>query len=314
MLAALPAPAAAQPPSGATAFERDAYLSEIDRVRSAVSASSSPETARTIASALPDRWWVSVDGQVTIVEMRWIDDEVERAVGTAGSWPSVRQRIDRRLAAMRAAGAEVSAAAGTSADDALQSVLARPEFHRSGTSRWLEEQRNRFGAWIMRMLDRLSGSGVNGRKVALVLAWTLSILTLAALGWWLAAMLTRRSEAAALELGAAPLIRPPAREWALRALAAARAGDIREAIRCGYHAALCRIEEQGTWQFDETRTPREYLSLIDRDDPRRPALSDLTRQFEMVWYGRRTGTGDDVQRMSAHLERLGCLRESERAI
>jgi hypothetical protein len=307
----------AQSPSGDAVFELPAYLAEIDRVRSALTGASSPETARATAAAVPDRWWVSVDGQVTILDMRWIDDEIAPAVGKPDNWPAARQRVDRRLATMRAAGSDGSAAIGTSAtelNEALQSVLARPEFHRSPTSRWLEEQRNRFGAWIMRMLDRLSGTGLDGRTIAIGLAWTLSLITLAALGWWLAAMLTRRSEAAALELGAAPPHRPPAREWALRALAAARAGDIREAIRCGYHAALCRIEEQGTWQVDETRTPREYLALIDRDDPRRPMLHDLTRQFEVVWYGRRTGTGDDVQRMSAHLERLGCLRESERAI
>jgi hypothetical protein len=126
--------------------------------------------------------------------------------------------------------------------------------------------------------------------------------------------MTRRTRAAVLALGPLVLTREPAREWARRAVAAAAAGDFRESIRCGYHAALARLEEQGTWQVDESRTPREYVRLLHGDDPRLPALSDLTRQFELTWYGRRTATDDDARRLFAHLERLGCLRAAQRAI
>jgi hypothetical protein len=215
---------------------------------------------------------------------------------------------------MRAAASEAAAPGSAAVDAALQEVLARPEFHRTAASRWLEEQRNRVANWLLGLLKRLSGGSLDGRRAAVVLAWALSIAALAGLGWWLIAMLTRRSQAAALDLGPAAPPRPPAREWALRAVAAARAGDLREAIRCGYRAALCRIEEHGTWRVDESRTPREYLALLPDEDPRRPALTDLTRQFELVWYGHHAGSGDDVLRMAAHLERLGCLRESDRTI
>jgi hypothetical protein len=148
----------------------------------------------------------------------------------------------------------------------------------------------------------------------MVLAWTISVLALIALTVWLVGALTRRSLAASLELGRAPIKRPPAREWALRALAAARSGDMREAVRCAYHAALSRLEEQGIWQVDESRTPREYLRLLRADDPRRTIVTDLTRQFEQVWYGGRAAGAEATAQLTAHLEHLGCLRGHERAI
>jgi hypothetical protein len=126
--------------------------------------------------------------------------------------------------------------------------------------------------------------------------------------------LTRRSNAAALELAAAAPRRAAAREWALRAMTAARAGDVREAVRCGYHAVVSRLDEQGAWRMDESRTPREYLALLPAGDPRSAALAELTGQFEQIWYGRRQPTGDDARRVADYLERLGCLHAADRAI
>jgi hypothetical protein len=211
-------------------------------------------------------------------------------------------------------GATDDAARGADIDAALRGILARREFQRSATSVWLDSLRERVGKWVTGLLERLAGSGVGVRAVGVFLAWASSLLALSALSLWLVQMLTRRSRAAALELGA---IRPPAaaaREWAQRAMAAARSGDLRESVRCAYHAALCRLEEQGIWRVDESRTPREYVRLLRSDDPRFGIVTDLTRQFEQVWYGRRTATDDDARQVAAHLERLGCLRAADRAI
>jgi Domain of unknown function (DUF4129) len=221
------------------------------------------------------------------------------------------------LSLPRAIGGDVlqdDAARGSEVDAVLRSVLARPEFQRRPSSIWLESIRKRVGDWVARMLRRLTGTGVSARTVGVVLAWASSLLALSFLSWWLVQMLTRRSRAASLELSA---IRPPAaaaREWAQRAMAAARAGDFRESVRCGYRAALCRLDEQGVWRVDESRTPREYVRLLPAGDSRFDVVSDLTRQFEQVWYGRRTPTDEDARLLAAHLERLGCLRAADRAI
>jgi hypothetical protein len=49
----------------------------------------------------------------------------------------------------------------------------------------------------------------------------------------------------------------------LRALAAARGGEARDAVRAAFNAALLRLEEEGVWRADESRTPREHLQLLD---------------------------------------------------
>jgi hypothetical protein len=291
-----------------------AYLVELDRVRTAIDRAATPDEVRAVAEALPDRWWVTADGQVVVVEMRWLDDAVESSAQNAPPWTAAREHIGRRLTTMR----EIAAARGDAAEvapgKALEAILARPEFQRSPTSRWLEEQRARLGNWLSQLFNRLTGSGLGGRALAITLAWILSIVALVLLVAWFVTMLTRRTRAAALDLATAAPRREPARDWAMRALAAARAGDFREAVRCAYHAALSRLDEQGVWTVDDARTPREYLRLLRADDPRHPAVRDLTRQFEQVWYGHRTPTMDDAQTLSVHLEHLGCVHASERAI
>jgi hypothetical protein len=192
----------------------------------------------------------------------------------------------------------------------LGGILARREFQRAQSSTWLEQLRQRISQRLAELLSRIAGSTVRSRTVAVAFAWIASAVALIALALWLTSVLTRRSRATVLELDPAAK-RAAAREWALRAVAAARNGDLREAVRCGYHAAVQRLEEQGAWTLDDARTPREYMRLLAGDDPRCATLGDLTRRFEQVWYGCRAATGDDARHVAAHLERLGCLRPGE---
>jgi hypothetical protein len=81
-----------------------------------------------------------------------------------------------------------------------------------------------------------------------------------------------------------------ARDWQLwleDAQRAAGVGQWREAIHFAYWAAISRLESKRLWPADRARTPREYLALVGRDDPRRSGLAALTGSFERVWYGGR---------------------------
>jgi hypothetical protein len=100
-------------------------------------------------------------------------------------------------------------------------------------------------------------------------------------------------------------------EWAARAYAALRQGDAREAMHCGYHAVLFRLEEQGVWRVDDARTPREYVRLLPAQDARRDAFIDLTRRFEQTWYGSRAADGAGL---IENLEAFGCSAPSKPAI
>jgi hypothetical protein len=83
---------------------------------------------------------------------------------------------------------------------------------------------------------------------------------------------------------------PPARKWEhwwRDADDAAARGEWRAAIHCLYWAVIARLEEMRLWPADQAKTPREYLNLLGKDDPRRGGLLALTQGFERVWYGGR---------------------------
>jgi Domain of unknown function (DUF4129) len=76
---------------------------------------------------------------------------------------------------------------------------------------------------------------------------------------------------------------------------------------------LFRLEEQGVWRVDESRTPREYLSLLKPRDARYAALVDLTREFEQVWYAARPADSRGLLDRLEGSGPFGCHAPSEPA-
>jgi hypothetical protein len=282
------------------------------------------------------------------VRTDWIKAALLQASRTPAQWETRRAALLARLAAVQAeavalrdaeARAAASAAAAAGADTgpgpdagastdanatatanpaarravspaaaraALREVLSRREFARNDTRTWTDALRRQIGKWLDALIDRLGGGPMAAGAVGRTLAWAVAIVALAALMFWLLRM--RRRTGRAWQPLALETPRLTSREWAARAAAALRDGDPREAIRCGYHAALFRLEEQGVWRVDDARTPREYLSLLPRHDARRVALADLTRDFELTWYGSRAA---DARGLIERLEVFGCRVQPE---
>jgi hypothetical protein len=94
--------------------------------------------------------------------------------------------------------------------------------------------------------------------------------------------------------------------WLSEANAAAARGDWREAVRLAYWCAVSFLEDQGAWRPDRARTPREYLRLLPASSDHRPGLTELTRTFELVWYGAEEADSRRFAEALAHLERMGC--------
>jgi hypothetical protein len=87
-------------------------------------------------------------------------------------------------------------------------------------------------------------------------------------------------------------------------------GDYREAIRLAYWACIYRLEDLGIWKVDQTRTHREYLSLLNPAQPEWGPLSVVTRQFEFAWYAGRPSSERDFEATLTELEALGCAVRS----
>jgi len=310
--------AAAPAQSGDEPIPLDTFAAQMDRLVADLDAADRPHTISAIAAALPDAWHVTADADRIDVSARWLRAALEEAAGQPNTWPSVRPALRRRLLDIRdearAAAALATSRAHTEARAAVGKILAREEFRQSAASRWREQLQQRVGEWMEDLWARLGGGQGSGRRLGTALAWAASLAALGALGFWLVRSMTERAVGVPLNLAEAAARRPRARDFALRALSAARAGNPRETVRLAYAAALVRLEEQGVWRVDAARTPREYLPLLGPADHRRPSMLDLTRRFEQIWYGNRPVGDDEAARVTAHLEDLGCLRPGERAI
>jgi hypothetical protein len=180
----------------------------------------------------------------------------------------------------------------------LGKVLSGRDFRNMGSESQRDTALERLGNWINRMFDAIARASSRSAWLGPLLLWSLVGAVCIGLVWGLM-QLERRwrirliPEDGSLGAGAAS-----ARDWQLwleDARRAAAEGKWREAVHFVYWASISRLESRRLWPADRARTPREYLSLLADEDPRRPGLTTLTRSFERIWYGGRAAGESDYQ-------------------
>jgi hypothetical protein len=297
---------------------RSQFPSHLETLGAEVAAIGRAADAPALAARISESWRVVEGDERVDVSARWLTAALIAAPAKPDVWPATRAGLLRRLEGIsdevESAGDASRARSRAQARAEVEAILAGSEFQQSAASRWREQLQERVGKWFEDLLGRFGAGRGAARGTALVFAWAAAIAALIGLGYWLARTIAEHPRGAALDLGFGAVARPRARDLALRALAAARLGQTRDAVRCAYGAALVRLEEQGVWRIDDARTPREYLPMLPAADSRLPVMLDLTRRFEQIWYGNRAAADDDARRVTDHLETLGCLRPGERAI
>jgi hypothetical protein len=188
---------------------------------------------------------------------------------------------------------------------ALDQILARPEFRSAHAPSWLDRVTENVLRWLLGVVQRTFGSSAFP-TITNVLVYAL----IAAAVVTTAVVLFRRvgRDAAADSAAAAFHVIPPRpwTDWLDRARTASRAGDWREAIRLTHWCAIAWLEARGSWRPDPSRTPREYVRLVQSGQPAAAALRALTELAERVWYG--TAPADDARFAEAlgQLKALGC--------
>ena len=191
----------------------------------------------------------------------------------------------------------------------LSEIFARREFRGlSGPSLW-EQWKQRIERWLLTKLAALLRLlHVNG-AVGSAFAWGVIALSFVLLAYSVWRNLARRTRKASMQIE--PTSSPDqSRGWAEEALAAADRGDYREAIRCGYWAAVTRLEDVGILTYDRSHTPRELLRLLHSHPREQTWLSELTGRFEAVWYGYRPASAADWYSARAQLEQMACFKSS----
>jgi len=175
-----------------------------------------------------------------------------------------------------------------------------------------------FRDWLERGLRHLfEGSG--GRRPAFGLRGVVFLAVLLALAMLAAVVQAarrrqRRRRPAAVT--AAPMTGPAqdddplsraSVQWESYARDLAAAGRFREAIRAWYHAVLVTLYQRGMVHYRKGRTNWEYLATIPPATSWRPALVEMTRNFEREWYGRDRSSPEALADSQALARRL--LRE-----
>lgn len=302
-------------PARAATLTLHEYLAELERLSDALG-SASPGEAESLSVALAPEWVVHLnEGERARVDARWLVQGL-RDAPLAPDWTRARDGLRRRLAFHRAQATALADAPGgptrASYRAAVAAVLAEEDLLRVSEPGLLERLQRRVGEWLQSLFRRI-GVPAGGRRVAIIVAWTAGILSLAVFALWVATLLRAAPAPTAIRLQHRREV-TSAREWGARWLAAVRRGELSDAVRCAYRAALSRLEEQGVWRIDESRTPREYRRVISGDDARAPAVWAIADAFERAIYGRQPLSAEDVRRVGEGLENLGCLQPGERAI
>ncbi|MBI1749370.1 MAG: DUF4129 domain-containing protein [Acidobacteria bacterium] len=287
-----------------------AFRAELDRWSELIAlvekGSVTPEELR---ASLPKQWLVHDGGQRFEIPTGRLHTALGQLEHPNAPRASLLRSLRSELLALRQEAEGLTRPGnvpGPEAAQQLQQILSRREFRAvrppSAAQLWVEHMVGKLFELIARILARLSRSSMVGRA----LIWVL--IGLAFLVLVLLLRRAMRSEASETRLRldpAAPLAKAW-RDWAREALDAASRGDYRAALHAAYWVAVYRLEERGIWTVDRSRTPREYLSLLEPQSVHRPPLAALTRRFEITWYGCRHAAAEDFREALAELEVLGC--------
>lgn len=306
------------PPAEKT-LDVQGYISELDRCSAVLNnPGKDPAAFHKLRVSLPSQWIVQAGEQRYTVSAHWLTDALAVMGSNTSANNPLRSQTEKRLAALRDAARELEESAGS--QDLRQSraqldrVMSAKEFRGAHGPSWFDVLRNRIYAWIWRQIEKLLDRIGISRSIGNVIAWSLISLAALLLALWAVRFFTRGM--AQPEMGLEGASRPGRdwRDWLRDARAASERGDYRAAIHAAYWVAVARLEETKLLPQDRSRTPRESLRLIRRESTEYAPLAQLTRRFELVWYGYRPATETDWSEAMQQLETLGCLRSSTPAI
>ncbi len=284
------------------------YLRELARLSDAVR---NRADLRELRSSLPNSWTVRDGDRAYAVSTKEISDAL-RAIEHDPQKPLATE-LQVRLQLMQQQAKALSRLSYTTdreqAERRLKKILSQGEFQEaSGPSAW-ELFRARINRWIFEHLMRLIQFMHISQKTGNAIAWGVLLLAVALVFYVVYKWLTKSTKDANFRAEVEP-VASDTHHWMQEALAAADCGDFREAIHCAYWAAVARLEDARILPRDRARTPRESLRLLDQYPKEKGPLQNITRSFELIWYGYRPVSSTDWAGAKEQLEKMGCLQGS----
>lgn len=196
----------------------------------------------------------------------------------------------------------------------LDKILSRREFAAVRPPNQWDILKQKINAWLERMIAKLLGKIGQHPVGAEILFWLLIAAVVAWLAMTLFRFWGRRARMDEMSTIDNVAVRRSWQEWVQAARLAGDRSNFREAVHSCYWAAIAYLEDLGVIAVDRTRTPREYLRLIDESESaqladraqRRDSLAALTSRLERIWYGLRPAAAADFEDSIHQLEKLGC--------
>jgi len=296
--------------SGQPALTESQYIDQLERYENQINQlASKPQGAVGFRDSLPGTLTVQTTRGDVPVDLAFLRDALNRFLtATAAEKPNILANVSRRLKAIRAEAGlyEKPDRAHAAMRKQLDQILNAPEFDRVRGLGAVELFWQRVLAWIRKVLRKINPRIPDVQDLGQWFVWGMIALASAIAGVWL-----YRASQQNLGIGKREILpfRPSTRnwrEWLSDARARAAAGEWRDAVHFGFWAAVSRLESEGVWPPDKTRTPREYLKAIPGSCLAKEPFAAMTRRFEASWYGSRPTTEADFAQFAAHLERLGC--------
>ena len=188
----------------------------------------------------------------------------------------------------------------------------------------------RFFDWLERWLSRQRPERPSGESWVAAgsgpLTWALVAAAAALLALLVARFLRRRrgqAEAPEVVAGAVlaaaaalpDALSQPADGWARFADEFAREGQWRLALRALYLRLLVVLHERGALRYERQRTNGDYLRAL-RDAPAAAPFGQLTRAFDLAWYGNKPFEREQYEQALAwtrEVDRLSAPRAAEPA-
>jgi hypothetical protein len=243
----------------------------------------------------PDELVKLPNGTSTDVHYDWLRDNIKSMAAAGADRAALGKHSLAYLQSSGSDAADTPAQTQKARQDA-DFILSQNEFLPSSDSSWAWRQWERFGAWLGRKLDAASASGTSWSWVRTLFQVGLFSVPVILLLMWLFRIvreeraLPSRKVDIRHTLGSAPI------DWFALADAQAAKGEWREAIHSLYWGTIAHFEAHHVWGPSRTRTPREYLRLLQPGSPRERSLREQTRLLETTWYGYREATVQDYAR------------------
>jgi len=198
--------------------------------------------------------------------------------------------------ALRDATGQPPASGFADARQRADAILAHPEFVTVDEQSLWERLIARFFLWIDSLFTDVASFGERSPWIGPLLEWGLILLALAGLALW--AMRTFQRQRVAVQLESSRQLEAwveASHNWRKLAEEQAARCEWREAVHCLYWASIVMLEGRRYWTPNRSRTPREYLRLLEAGSPRWTLLGLQTRGFERIWYGLNPAARHDYQ-------------------